>query len=314
MTPPASTSTIDALCFDASDPHRQAQFWAAALGWNLDESDDEVALSPNDGTRFGILFEPILEKKTGQNNIHLDLTTTSVEDQQDIVDRLIGLGARHLDIGQREDEGHVVLGDPEGNEFCIIEPHNEFLAGCGRLGAINADGTRKVGQFWSAALGWPLVWDQDEETAIRAPDRTGPLITWSGPPLMKKFGKNRLHLDIAPPKHVEHRDEVGRLIELGATLIDIGQGDVNWVVMADPTTSSASCALDSRCCAHISGPFSALRPSEIGTYGIGQPPEIVQWLVAPSNPESHESPPHSQQVRSPLPPHFVAGRSFCCPL
>jgi predicted enzyme related to lactoylglutathione lyase len=234
VTQPATTSRIDALCLDANDPHRQAQFWAAALGWELDESDGEIALTPTDGTRFGILFEPTLEKKTGQNNIHLDLTSTSLEDQHDLVDRLIGLGARHVDIGQSEDEGHVVLADPEGNEFCIIEPHNQFLAGCGRLGAINADGTRKVGQFWSAVLGWPLVWDQDDETAIRAPDGTGPLITWSGPPLMPKLGKNRLHLDIVAPDHVAHQDEIDRLVELGATRIDIGQGDVGWVVMADP--------------------------------------------------------------------------------
>lgn len=234
MIQPVATSRIDALCFDANEPHRQAQFWAAALGWELSESDGEIALTPTDGTRFGILFEPTRVKKTGQNNIHLDVTSTSIEDQQDMVDRLIGHGARHVDIGQREDEGHVVLADPEGNEFCIIAPDNQFLAGCGRLGAINADGTRQVGQFWSAALGWPLVWDQDEETAIRAPDGTGPLITWSGPPLMPKLGKNRLHLDIAPLEHVDHQDEIDRLVERGATRIDIGQGDVDWVVMADP--------------------------------------------------------------------------------
>jgi catechol 2,3-dioxygenase-like lactoylglutathione lyase family enzyme len=127
-----------------------------------------------------------------------------------------------------------VLADPEGNELCIIEPTNKFLAGCGRLGAINCDGLKETGYFWSAALGWPLVWDQDEETAIRSPDGTGPKITWSGPPLMPKFGKNRLHLDIAPPADGDQRAEVARLVSLGATRIDIGQGDVRWVVMADP--------------------------------------------------------------------------------
>ena len=71
-----------------------------------------------------------------------------------------------------------MLADPEGNELCIIEPGNSFLAGCGRLGSITCDGSREVGSFWSAALGWPLVWDQDGETAVRAPDGTGPFITW----------------------------------------------------------------------------------------------------------------------------------------
>ena len=103
-----------------------------------------------------------------------------------------------------------------------------------RLGAINCDGSRETGYFWSAALRWPLVWDQDEETAIRSPDGTGPVITWSGPPLMPKLGKNRLHLDLAPDEDGDQRAEVDRLTSLGATRIDIGQGDVTWVVMADP--------------------------------------------------------------------------------
>jgi hypothetical protein len=73
-----------------------------------------------------------------------------------------------------------VLADPEGSEFCIIEPSNRFLASCPRLGAVNCDGTRALGCFFSEALGWPLVSDLDEETAIQAPDGTGPKITWSG--------------------------------------------------------------------------------------------------------------------------------------
>jgi hypothetical protein len=228
------TSRLVTLCLDANEPLRLARFWAEALHWEIDEADDEIGLVPTDGTRFRILFEPVPEKKTGQNRHHLDLTTTSLDDQNQTVQRLIDLGARHIDIGQDPDDPHVVLADPEGNELCIIEPTNNFLADCGRLGAINCDGSRATGYFWSAALGWPLVWDQDQETAIRAPDGTGPMITWSGPPLIPKFGKNRLHLDIAPPEHGDQRAEVERLVSLGATRIDIGQGNVSWVVMADP--------------------------------------------------------------------------------
>ena len=186
------------------------------------------------GDQLRVFFEPVPEEKTGSNRIHLDLTTTSVDDQHETVERLIELGGRHIDIGQRPDDDHVVLADPEGNELCIIEPDNDFLADCGRLGAINCDGTREVGLFWSAALAWPLVWDQDEETAIRAPDGTGPIIAWGGPPVAPKIGKNRLHLDIAPPANGDQQAEVERLISLGASRIDIGQGDVSWVVMADP--------------------------------------------------------------------------------
>jgi predicted enzyme related to lactoylglutathione lyase len=228
-------SRLVALCFAASDPVGQARFWANALGWDVgDEGDGDVALVPTDGTRFTLRFAPPAVKKTGPNRLHLDLTTTSLDDQQDSVERLIALGARHIDIGQRPDEPHVVLADPEGNELCLIEPGNTFLAGCGRLGSITCDGTRAVGLFWSAALGWPLVWDQDEETAIRAPDGTGPLITWGGPPIPAKSGPNRLHLDISPPAAVDQATEVDRLVSLGASRVDTGRGDLDRVLMTDP--------------------------------------------------------------------------------
>jgi len=228
------TSRLITLCLDANDPVRLAQFWAEALGWPVAETGDGIGLVPPAGTACDILFEPVSDQKRGQNRNHLDLTTTSVDDQLDTVRRLVEMGAHHIDIGQQPDETHVVLADPEGNEFCVLAPGNNFLAGCGRLGAINCDGTRGTGVFWSAALGWPLVWDEHEETAIRAPSALGPMITWSGPPLIPKHGKNRLHLDIAPPAGVEQEAEVARLVGLGATRIDIGQGDVDWVVMADP--------------------------------------------------------------------------------
>jgi predicted enzyme related to lactoylglutathione lyase len=234
MTQRETTSRLVALCLDANHPLRLARFWAEALGWAIDdESDDDVGLVPTDGTRFGIIFEPVPEEKVGKNRIHLDLTTTSLADQEETVERLLQLGARHIDVGQGSGDRHVVLADPEGNELCVIEPDNAFLAGCGRLGSITCDGSRAVGYFWSQALGWPLVWDQDDETAIRAPDGTGPFITW-GPPVAPKLAKNRLHLDIAPAVHVDQQAEVDRLVPLGATRVDIGQGHVSWVVMADP--------------------------------------------------------------------------------
>jgi hypothetical protein len=59
-------------------------------------------------------------------------------------------------------------------------------------------------------------------------------ITWGGPPVEPKHGKNRLHLDLAPPAGEDQQAEVERLVALGATRVDIGQGDVDWVVMADP--------------------------------------------------------------------------------
>jgi len=228
------TCHLRALCFDANDPPRLARFWAGVLGWEMaDDPPDGMALLPSDDTGFRIEFFPTREQKAGQNQMHLDLTSTSLEDQRQTVARALGLGARHIDIGQRPEEGHVVLADPEGNEFCVIGPGNAFLADCGFIGALACDGSREVGYFWSGALGWPLVWEQDQETAIRSP-RGGPKITWGGPPLRPKTGKNRLHFDVAPPVCGDQQAEVDRLVSLGATRIDIGQGEVSWVVMADP--------------------------------------------------------------------------------
>ncbi len=244
------TSRLVALCFDANDPLRLARFWAEALRWEVDsesrgEAGGEIGLLPTDGTRFRIVFRPVPNTKTLQNRIHLDLTTESVDDQLATVARLLERGGCHVDIGQRTDEGHVVLADPEGNELCVLEPGNSFLANAGRLGAINCDGTRRVGVFWSEALGWPLVWDQDEETAIRAPDLAGPLITWSGPPLMPKLGKNRLHLEVVPIGRTDQRTEVDRLVALGATRAELDPGEASRVFMADPDDNEF-CVVDPR--------------------------------------------------------------------
>jgi hypothetical protein len=230
----AVTCHLVALCFDANDPRRLAQLWAGLLGWELgDDPDGGFVLLPTDDTGFRLEFFPSQEKKAGPNSIHLHVTSTSLEDQEQTVVTSLRLGARHIDVGQRPEEGHVVLADPEGNEFCVIEPGNNFLADCGFLAELACDGSQRLGYFWSAVLDWPLVWDQDEETSIRSP-HGGPKISWGGPPLMQKTGKDRLHLDIAPSGDGDQQMEVDRLVSLGAKRIDIGQGDVSWVVMADP--------------------------------------------------------------------------------
>jgi hypothetical protein len=112
-----------------------------------------------------------------------------------------------------------------------------------------------LARFWATALRWDVAnesgdgvgvvptdgtgflirLDQDEETAIRAPGGTGPFITWGGPPLLPKPPKNRLHLDIAPVAPDDQQAEVDRLVALGATRLDIGQGDaVGVAALADP--------------------------------------------------------------------------------
>lgn len=227
-------SDLTAVVFGAEDPVALAAFWSRALGWEVSPaSDDGVALVPTDGTAVTVRFVPVAPAQTSRQRLHLDLTTSSPGDQQRSADELVALGARHEDIGQTPEEGHWVLADPEKNLFCLIEPENRWLAGFPRLGAINADGNRATGVFWSEALGWPLIWDQDEETAIRHPDGTGPVISWGGPPINPKDGENRLHLELTLRPGGSLDDEVARLVSLGATWIH-GDADSAEVILADP--------------------------------------------------------------------------------
>lgn len=162
--------------------------------------------------------------------MHLHLTSASLADQQQTVTTALALGARHLDVGQRPAEEHVVLGDPEGNEFCIIEPGNVFLDGCGFLGELACDGTREVGLFWREALGWPLVWDHDQETAVQA-SPGGTKVAWGGPPVAPRDAPNRQRFELATTDG-DHAAEVNRLVSLGATRL--AAGEACSVVLVDP--------------------------------------------------------------------------------
>ena len=223
------------LLIDSSSPEELAQFWARALGWDVEEAaSGDVELIPTDPTSFRLVFRSGAADKGRQNPIHFDLTSTSLDDQRSSVADLIAHGARHADVGQVGDEGHVVLADPDGNEFCVIEPGNRFLATCPRLGAVNCDGTKELGYFFSAVLAWPLVWDQDEETAVQSPTGDGPKITWSGPPLMPKSGRERIHFHLAPTTGTSVEAALADLLRLGATrATHHGHGCPGAVVLAD---------------------------------------------------------------------------------
>lgn len=225
------TSRLFAICFHATRPTDLARFWSGLLGRELADGPDDIAILPPDPAGFRIRFLPSQEPKTGQNRAHFDLTSASPEDQQRTVARALALGGAHIDVGQLPEEGHVVLADPDGNEFCVCEADNTFLAGTGFIGALSCDGTQKVGYFWSEALSWPLVWDQDEETAIQSPNG-GMKITWGGPPVAPKTGANRLFLELEIPAHDDGQEEVDRLISLGATRT--GEGDGGRLLMLDP--------------------------------------------------------------------------------
>jgi Glyoxalase-like domain len=229
-----------AVSFDAPDPASVATFWATLLERAIvDEASG--ALVPGDDTQVGLRFVAASTKRSGQSHLHLHLTSSTPDDQQRTVERALELGGRHLDVGQLPDEPHVVLADPGGNEFCVIEPGNKFLAGCGFLGEVACDGSRDVGLFWRSALRWPLVWDQDEETAVQSP-RGGTKLSWGGPPVSAKTGRNRQRFDLAT---AELAAEVQRLVGLGATHVGEHAGGVE---LADPDGNEFSLRLDQPRC------------------------------------------------------------------
>jgi catechol 2,3-dioxygenase-like lactoylglutathione lyase family enzyme len=217
------------VTFDAHDPPRLAQFWAGLLGREAVD-DAGGAFLPGEAGQLGLRFAPGGAEKPGANRMHPHLTSASLAGKQHTVATALGLGARHLDVGQLPEEEHVVLADPEGNEFCVIEAGNSFLAGCGLLGELACDGTRNVGLFWSQALGWPLVWDHDQETAIQSPEG-GTKVAWGGPPVAPRTGRDRQRFAFAPAEG-DQEAEVERLVSLGATRLGIG--DDGAAVLADP--------------------------------------------------------------------------------
>ncbi len=115
---------IQCLCIDTADPGRIASFWESALGWRRTfEEEGQVCLeppegSPEDGIVADLVFLKVPEAKIIKNRLHLDLRPA---DQSAEVARLEALGARQVNVGQ-DDVSWVVMADPDGNEFDVLQP------------------------------------------------------------------------------------------------------------------------------------------------------------------------------------------------
>lgn len=215
-----------AVRFDATDPQRIASFWAELLGREPMLQGGDVLLAGNE-TQVGLAFTHTTAEKRGPNRVHLHLTSTSAQDQQGIVERAIQFGARHIDIGQRPEEGHIVLADPDDNEFCVIGPNDTFLQGCGEFGEVTCEGSPAIGRFWSHALGWPLVWERCEQTAIQSP-AGGTKISWDVRSGDTPYSDRKQILVVSSSDWATDRV---RLVALGATVIREHNGVAE---MADP--------------------------------------------------------------------------------
>jgi len=226
------------LVVDSADPSRIARFWTAALGWEIaDEEPGEVGIEPAGYEYPGpeavtLAFIPVPEPKKAKNRVHLDLATESVEDQRAEVERLLALGAARAGIGQG-DVPWVVLADPEGNEFCVLDPQPTYPQH-GRYGGIVLDcvDPAAVADLWELATGWVRTGQGPDGVSFRSPRQTGPYLTLLKVPDAKTV-KNRIHLDVAPERGEDHAEAAARLRAAGAVPVDVGQGDAPWYVFAD---------------------------------------------------------------------------------
>ncbi|HET6968188.1 MAG TPA: VOC family protein, partial [Ornithinibacter sp.] len=146
---------LENISLDAHDPHVVGRFWEALLGCTtLGEEPDayETRLVVPDGPVLDVCVQRVPEPPVEPLRLHLDLSGGTR--QAEVVERALALGARHLDIGQG-DVPWVVLADPEGTPFCVMEERPDYGVS-GPIAALpldSADPARDAA-FWAELSGW----------------------------------------------------------------------------------------------------------------------------------------------------------------
>ena len=224
----------------AVDALAVGRFWAEALGWTAYRPGVTTYVGPAGGLVWpdpvflGLDVVPVPEgKRATKNRVHLDLATTSAAHQAELVAQLTALGATPVDVGQGE-VPWTVLADPEGNEFCVLEPRDVYRD-TGPIAAVVVDcvDPRAMARFWGEALDWTLHEVTDEQARLRSAAGVGPYLEFLRTPDVKTV-PDRVHLDLLPYAGDDKAAEVNRLRALGATDLDLGQGDVPWTCLSDP--------------------------------------------------------------------------------
>jgi len=114
------TISIDTITIEARRPDVLAEFWTALLGYQrVDHPTDSIRLDDPSGGGPTLLLQPGTDRPPSRKNrIHFDLRPT---DQAAAVELALRLGALHCDVGQTGAESWIVMADPEGNEFCVLQ-------------------------------------------------------------------------------------------------------------------------------------------------------------------------------------------------
>lgn len=223
---------LEDVVWDARAPRTLGRFWSEALGAAVtvdDEDGVEARLGLGPDLFLDLCLGPPCVPADVPQRLHLDLV--GGEHQDVVVERLLGLGARHADVGQG-DVPWVVLADPEGNAFCVMEDRPAYRAGSGPLAALpldSADPDRDA-RFWAAVTGWEPT-PQDPH-ALRHASGHGPLLELvpEGEP---RRGKSTLHLDVRPGPGDDAPLDLVR--DLGGTVLPPPAPGLSWTVCADPS-------------------------------------------------------------------------------
>jgi catechol 2,3-dioxygenase-like lactoylglutathione lyase family enzyme len=113
---------VGSIVLRVDDLQRQTEFWSAALDYVPREdpvADDFVLLRPRNGVGPNVSLDRVRSEVHIPPRIHLDLYT---EDQAGEVKRLVALGATEIHWDkQPPDADYVILADPEGNRFCVVD-------------------------------------------------------------------------------------------------------------------------------------------------------------------------------------------------
>lgn len=237
------------VSINARDDAALGRFWADALGWGVSSEGpgvtnvEPVGVAYPDPAAVCVDVVSVPDPERATYRVHLDLATTSAAHQAELVARLVELGATPADVGQG-DVPWTVLADPEGNVFCVLEPRPVY-ADTGPIAAVVVDclDPRAMARFWGEAMDWTVHEVTDDQATLRSAQGVGPYLEFLRTP--EKTVWTRVHLDLRPYPGDDQAAEVERLRALGATDADIGQGDVPWVVLADPE-GSAFCVLTPR--------------------------------------------------------------------
>ena len=237
---------LENLVMDAVEPQRLGRFWEAALGGErlTDEpAGFETRLTVAGGPVLDLCLQRVPEPPSERLRLHLDLSDGTGQAEQ--VDRLLALGARHLDIGQG-DVPWVVLADPEGNPFCVMEERAAYVD-TGPVAALpldSADPDRDA-RFWTWLTGWTEVAGVAPRS-LRHPSRRGPLLELCAERTAKGAAKNRLHLDVRLEAGDDPDAVAAGIAERGGRELQHPEwGELPWRLYADPSGNEL-CVLPAR--------------------------------------------------------------------